>query len=93
MAIILKANEVNLFVSSVLFVFWYHSLNILDTPHMYPHVSQIVHIKINTQFTFKLRKSHVQLGRIKLQHKTLPSDFRDFNRYFGANLVLCVVRI
>jgi hypothetical protein len=27
MAIILKANKVNLFVSSVLFVFWYHSLN------------------------------------------------------------------
>jgi hypothetical protein len=33
MAIILKANKVNLFVSSVLFVFWYHSPNILDTPH------------------------------------------------------------
>jgi hypothetical protein len=34
MAIILKANKVNLFVSSVLFVFWYHSPNILDTPHI-----------------------------------------------------------
>jgi hypothetical protein len=32
MAIILKANKVNLFVSSVLFVFWYHSPNYLDTP-------------------------------------------------------------
>jgi hypothetical protein len=31
-AIILKANKVNLFVSSVLFVFWYHSPNFLDTP-------------------------------------------------------------
>jgi hypothetical protein len=31
MAIILKANKVNLFVSSVL---WYHSPNILDTPHI-----------------------------------------------------------
>jgi hypothetical protein len=31
MAIILKANKVNLFVSSVLFVFWYHSSNFLDT--------------------------------------------------------------
>jgi hypothetical protein len=31
MAIILKANKVNLFVSSVLFVFWYHSPNFLDT--------------------------------------------------------------
>jgi hypothetical protein len=33
MAIILKANKVNLFVSSVLFVFWYQSQNFLDTPH------------------------------------------------------------
>jgi hypothetical protein len=34
MAIILEANKFNLFVSSVLFVFWYHSPNILDTPHI-----------------------------------------------------------
>jgi hypothetical protein len=32
MAIILKANKVNLFASSVLFVVWYHSLNFLGTP-------------------------------------------------------------
>jgi hypothetical protein len=36
MAIILKANKVNLFVSSVLFVFWYHSPNFLDTPRITP---------------------------------------------------------
>jgi hypothetical protein len=35
MAIILKANKVNLCVPSVLFVFWYHSPNLLDTPHIY----------------------------------------------------------
>jgi hypothetical protein len=35
MAIILKANKVNLFVSSVLFVFWDHSPNFLDTPRSY----------------------------------------------------------
>jgi hypothetical protein len=29
----LKSNKVNLFVSSVLVVFCYHSPNILDTPH------------------------------------------------------------
>jgi hypothetical protein len=34
-AIILKSNKVNLFVSSVLFVFWYLSPNILDTPRIY----------------------------------------------------------
>jgi hypothetical protein len=32
MAIILKVNKVNLFASSVLFAFWYHSPNVLDTP-------------------------------------------------------------
>jgi hypothetical protein len=31
---VLKANKVNLFVSSVLFVFWYHSPNVLDTPRI-----------------------------------------------------------
>jgi hypothetical protein len=30
----LKDNNIHLFVSSVLFVFWYHSPNILDTPHI-----------------------------------------------------------
>jgi hypothetical protein len=35
MAIILKANKVNLFVSSVLCVFWYHSPNVLDTLHIF----------------------------------------------------------
>jgi hypothetical protein len=34
MAIILKDNKVNLFVSSVLFVFWYHSPNLLYTPRI-----------------------------------------------------------
>jgi hypothetical protein len=40
MAIILKANKVNLFVSSVLFVFWYHSPNFLDTPLIEPLLRQ-----------------------------------------------------
>jgi hypothetical protein len=34
MAIILKANKVNLFIYFVLFVFWYHSPNFLDTPRI-----------------------------------------------------------
>jgi hypothetical protein len=34
MASILKVNKVNLFVSSVLFVFWYHSPNFVDTPRI-----------------------------------------------------------
>jgi hypothetical protein len=34
MVILFKANKVNLFVSCVLFVFWYHSPNVLDTPRI-----------------------------------------------------------
>jgi hypothetical protein len=34
MAIILKDDKVNWFVFSVLFVFWYHSPNLLDTPRI-----------------------------------------------------------
>jgi hypothetical protein len=34
MAIILKANKVNLFVYSVLFFYWYHSPKDLDTSHI-----------------------------------------------------------
>jgi hypothetical protein len=43
-AIILKANKANLFVSSVLFVFWYHSPNFSDTPH----ICDISRIRVNT---------------------------------------------
>jgi hypothetical protein len=35
MAIILKANKVNLFVSLILIVFWYQSPNFLVTPRSY----------------------------------------------------------
>jgi hypothetical protein len=52
--IILKANKVNLFVSSVLFVFWYHSPNALDTPHICNisrlRVKQVMH-KIRHEVT------------------------------------------
>jgi hypothetical protein len=43
----LKANKVNLFVSSDLFVFWYHSPNFLDTPHMldFAHKTGMSHIE------------------------------------------------
>jgi hypothetical protein len=34
LATFIKLPEVNLFVSSVLFVLWYHSPNVLDTPHI-----------------------------------------------------------
>jgi hypothetical protein len=50
MAIILKTNKVNLFVSSVLFVFWYHSPKVLDTPRSTTACSpQSVVLNLNTE--------------------------------------------
>jgi hypothetical protein len=45
----LKANKVNFFVSSVSFVFWYHSPNFLDTPRIYslkmlPEIERLVDV-------------------------------------------------
>jgi hypothetical protein len=46
--IILKANKVNSFVSSVLFVFWYHSPNVLDTPH----ICNISRLRVNISVSY-----------------------------------------
>jgi hypothetical protein len=48
MAIILKANKVNLFVFSVLFVFWYHSPTFIDTPRI-STLCLSVSFSLNTQ--------------------------------------------
>jgi hypothetical protein len=40
------ANKVNFFVSSILFVFWYHSPKFLDTPHTYAREK---HTKIHSK--------------------------------------------
>jgi hypothetical protein len=42
----LKANKVNLFVSSVLFVFWYHSPNFLDTPRILPLFVAVIDLSL-----------------------------------------------
>jgi hypothetical protein len=55
MAIILKANKVNLFVSSVLFVYWYHSPNVLDTPRISSDV--VSYARVRTYVTENERES------------------------------------
>jgi hypothetical protein len=62
MVIILKANKVNLFVSSVLFVLWYHSPNILDTPHIC-NISWLSVKQIPYAFAFLVSKSVRTIGR------------------------------
>jgi hypothetical protein len=49
MTIILKANKLNLFLSPVLFVFWYHSPNLLDTPRILSLWISICHRKKTTE--------------------------------------------
>jgi hypothetical protein len=68
MAIILKANKVNLLVSSVLFVFWYHSPNVLDTPHT--RICNISWLRVKyyletelERSSFKRRVAHFLEGR------------------------------
>jgi hypothetical protein len=47
----LKTNKVNLFVSSVLCVFWYHSPNVLDTLH----ICNISWLRVKCNFFFNKR--------------------------------------
>jgi hypothetical protein len=72
MAIILKANKANLFVSSVLCVFWYHSPNILDTPH----ICNISRLRVN------------RLGALQSRFLFLiavrTSNLVKINAWFGA---------
>jgi hypothetical protein len=67
MAIILKANKVNLFVSSVLFVFWYHSPNFLDTPPILTTVELIYFLFATETLCLKLRgiKDDIKLFKNK----------------------------
>jgi hypothetical protein len=62
----LKANKVNLFVSSVFFVFWYHSPNVLDTLHIC-NISwlRVKYIRENPKFS----------KRIDITYVTVPDIF------------------
>jgi hypothetical protein len=48
--VILQFNKVNLFVSYFLFVFWYHSPNLLDTPRTFVmrRVKYLIYTFLNT---------------------------------------------
>jgi hypothetical protein len=50
MAIILTENKVNLFVSSVLFVFWYHSADFLHTPRIITYISEHAVSLVTTKY-------------------------------------------
>jgi hypothetical protein len=68
MAIILKANRFNLFVSSVAFVFWYHSPNFLDTPRITADYTNNIIMEVNIK---RQRSLHYQqlFGRV---HRRKP---------------------
>jgi hypothetical protein len=71
MAIILKANKVHLFVSSVLFVFWYHSLKGLDTPH----ICNISWLRVNVHYSRATFASGFSLSKYVSPLPTLPNPF------------------
>jgi hypothetical protein len=75
MAIILKANKVNLFVSSVLFVFWYHSPNVLDTLHT--RICNISWLRVNPDMAAIDVCSHDRLVRLR----TVVKEFRIHQHY------------
>jgi hypothetical protein len=79
----LKANKVNLFVSSVLCVFWYHSPNILDTLHIcnisWLRVKDIQvrdkHITVHT-LIFEINESNLTIESYGMLHVvTLRAQF------------------
>jgi hypothetical protein len=88
MAIILKANKVNLFVSTVLFVFWYHSPIILDTPSMTKmYFGMVQPWKFSVRNWTPRRESnqspHLCKARkstfgLKMEAAVLPEDFDGF---------------
>jgi hypothetical protein len=96
MAIILKANKVNLFVSSVLFVFWYHSSNFLDTPHICDismrrvkqkicHLRHVIEVKIDGRVEVT--------GRRERRYKLLLNSVNETRRFCNMKqiAVYCAV--
>jgi hypothetical protein len=80
MAIILKANKVNLFVSCVLFIFWYHSPNILDTPRRpcctyQPRWQMSVENWWNDNWQETLKYSETNLPRCQSVHNKSHMDY------------------
>jgi hypothetical protein len=78
MAIILKANKVNLFVSSVLFVFWYHSPNFLDTPRSLASICELWDVHSCVVESFLLGCDAATLGErfLKSWMTTIPPSSR-----------------
>jgi hypothetical protein len=70
MASILTANKVNLFVSSGLFGFWYHSPNFLDTPRVYIYVCvcACVCVCVCTPKTGTGNRSGISSGYLTFEH-------------------------
>jgi hypothetical protein len=69
MAIVLKANKVNWFVSSVLFVLWYHSPNFLDTPRTMRHSQQNINNSVYCVVPFKHHASSCSVSEFQIFNK------------------------
>jgi hypothetical protein len=81
MAIILKANKVNLFVYSVVCVFWYHSPNVLDTLNIC-NISWL-RVKLNNEELNYLYCSPNIVRVIKSEIRTLSEHVQGMYRVWG----------
>jgi hypothetical protein len=85
MTIILKANKVNLLVSSVLFVFWYNSPNVSDTPRTYVYMYSYTYISSHPA-TYMQREVYSPFTRRLLFHfsSRKPCIFADVCKIFAV---------
>jgi hypothetical protein len=81
MVIILKANKVNLFVSSVLFVFWYHSPNLLDPPRTWTKHNGMGPLKVKFTFTICRCLLHNSFSRLSSWCKEHTRKYLKYKSY------------
>jgi hypothetical protein len=81
----LKANKVNLFASSVLLVFWYHSTNLLDTPRNHYRVTHCLYFCV---WELKpCRAGYVFLpytSNLAIEALLFPRQWKIFTRLHGV---------
>jgi hypothetical protein len=93
MAIILKANNVNLFVSSVLFDFWYHSPNFLDTPRRLQLKTTIYFSAMQTYLPSPIQQQQVFVESEVYAANNVPTRYVSPNNSFVNCTAPCICKL
>jgi hypothetical protein len=80
--IIVKTNKVNLFVSSALFVFWYHSPSFLDTPRMSGMVTYNLRQVFMCTMVVKTQAVSLELQQVTLMLQISPVDLQQYKQQY-----------